>query len=128
MKQRITLLLAGLALVGFVAVQSAGAQQNAQQKKSDETTWTGKLSDAMCGADHKENGGTMEKDHKCTLDCVKGHGSTYVFVNNADKKIYKIENQKFTALEAHAGHPVELTGTMKGDTITITKIVMPAPK
>ena len=124
MKQRITLLLAGLALVGLVAVQSAGAQQN----KSDETTWTGKLSDAMCGADHKANGGTVEKDHKCTLDCVKGHGSEYVFVNNADKKIYKVGNQKFTALEAHAGHVIELTGTMKGDTITITKIAMPAGK
>jgi hypothetical protein len=123
MKQRITLLLAGLALVGFVAVQSAGAQNT-----SDEKTWTGKLSDSMCGADHKAEGGTMEKDHKCTLDCVKGHGSEYVFVNNADKKIYKIGNQKFTALEAHAGHPVELTGTMKGDTITVTKIAMPANK
>ena len=125
MKTRITLIVAGLAMVALVGVQAAGAQQN----KSDETTtWAGKLSDAMCGADHKANGGTVEKDHKCTLDCVKGHGSEYVFVNNADKKIYKIGNQKFAALEAHAGHAVELTGTLKGDTITVTKVAMPANK
>ena len=124
MRLRITLFLTGLAMVGFIGVQTAGAQQD----KSSETTWSGKLSDAMCGADHKANGGTVEKDHKCTLDCVKGHGSTYVFVNSADKKIYKIDNQKLPALEAHAGHTVELTGTMKGDTITVTKVAMPANK
>ena len=123
MKVRSTLFVAALVAVAFLGVQIAGL--GAQQDKSAESTWTGKLSDSMCGADHKANGGTMEKDHKCTLDCVKGHGSEYIFVNAADKKIYKIGNQKMAELETHAGHPVEITGTMKGDTITVTKIVMP---
>jgi hypothetical protein len=125
MSFRVKLLAAGLAMGALVSVQTAGAQQN---KASETTTWSGKLSDSMCGADHKANGGTVEKDHKCTLDCVKGHGSEYIFVNNADKKIYKIGNQKFAALEVHAGHAVELTGTLQGDTITVTKVAMPANK
>jgi hypothetical protein len=121
MKLRINALVAILAVAAMAGIGTLLAQD----KPPAETTWTGKLSDSMCGADHKANGGTVEKDHKCTLDCVKGHGSEYIFVNNADKKIYKIGNQKFTALEQHAGHTIELTGTMKDDTITVAKIVMP---
>jgi len=121
MKLRAKLMVVALAILAFLAVRSLAAVQ----QPPAETTWAGKISDSMCGADHKENGGTMAKDHKCTLDCVKGHGSEYVFFNTTDKKIYKVGNQTFAGLETHAGHTVQLTGTMKGDTITVTKIVMP---
>ena len=109
------LIVAAVALVAFVAVRSISAAP---------ATWTGKISDSMCGADHKDNGGTMAKDHACANDCVKTHGGTYVFVNNADKKIYKIDNQKLADLETHAGHVVEITGELKGDTITVSKVTM----
>ena len=108
----------GFAIVAIVAVRSVSAAPE---------TWTGKLSDAMCGATHGSNGGTQDKDHDCAVKCVKG-GSTYVFVNNADKKIYKIANQKFADLEKHAGHTVQLTGEMKDGSITVSKIAMPAAK
>ena len=75
----------------------------------------------MCGKTHGANGGTMAKDHDCTIKCVKG-GSQYVFV--VGDKIYKIADQKMTALEQHAGHKVEVEGTLKGDTITVTKVTM----
>ena len=117
---RIKWLAAGIAALSLV---TAGVAATAQGQTA-ESTWTGKLSDSMCGADHKASGGTLEKDHKCTLDCVKGHGSEYIFVNTADKKIYKIGNQKLAALEVHAGHNVEIAGTIKGDTITVTKVTM----
>ena len=42
-------------------------------------------------------------------------------------KIYKIANQDFAGLKAHAAHNVTVTGTLKDDTITITKIDMPKP-
>ena len=54
-----------------------------------------------------------DKDHDCAVKCVKG-GSTYVFVDNADKKTYKIANQKFADLEKHAGHTVESHGRDEG--------------
>jgi hypothetical protein len=53
-------------------------------------------------------------------------GSKYVFVSSG--KVYNIENQDLALLQEHAGHTVRLTGEMKGDTITVSKIVMPPKK
>jgi hypothetical protein len=39
-----------------------------------------------------------------------------------------IDNQDFAALQEHAGHTFKLSGEMKGDSITVSKIVMPAKK
>jgi hypothetical protein len=92
-------------------------------------TWTGKISDGMCGASHAkmaaEHTGAKMTDRDCTLACVKG-GDKYVFVSGG--KVYKIENQDLALLQEHAGHTVQLTGEMKGDTITVSKIVMPGKK
>jgi hypothetical protein len=94
-----------------------------------DNTWTGQISDSMCGASHAK----MITAHKpatltardCTLACVKA-GGKYVFVTGG--KVYSIANQDFADLEKHAGHTVRFTGQMNGDTITVSKIVMPAPK
>jgi len=118
MKLQSKWVVAVLAIVAIVAVRSVSAAPE---------TWTGKLSDAMCGASHGTNGGTQDKDHACAVKCVKD-GSTYVFVNNADKKTYKIANQTFADLEKHAGHTVLLTGELKDGSITVSKIAMPAAK
>ncbi len=119
MKLQSKWLIAVFAILAFVAVRSISA--------APADTWTGKLSDAMCGASHGSNGGTQDKDHDCAVKCVKG-GSTYVFVNNADKKTYKIANQTFADLEKHAGHTVVITGEMKDGAITVSKIAMPPAK
>ena len=63
-------------------------------------------------------------DRQCVEACVKG-GEKYVFVGEGDK-VYKIDNQDFAGLKAHAGHEVTVTGTMKDNAVTITKIEMPA--
>ena len=57
--------------------------------------------------------------------CVKKEGK-YVFVHQG--KVYSIDNQDFAGLQQHPGHTVRLTGEMKGDTITVSKIAMPAQK
>lgn len=94
-----------------------------------EQTWTGKISDDMCGASHTkmaaEHKDSKMSDRDCTLACVKG-GGKYVFVSGG--KVYKIENQDLAQLQEHAGHTVRLTGDMKGDNITVSKIVMPTRK
>jgi hypothetical protein len=91
--------------------------------------WTGRISDDMCGAKHNtaaEHGGKKMSDRDCTLACVKEHSAKYVFVSGG--KVYKVGNQDLAALPEHAGHTVELTGEMSGDTITVSKIAMPAKK
>jgi hypothetical protein len=98
----------------------AGGGGNTQPKATSQT-WTGTISDAMCKGMH--NG----KDAKqCTADCIK-NGSKYVLVVD-DKTIYNIDNQKFKDLPKFAGDSAVVTGTMKDDTITITKMAAPKPK
>lgn len=80
-------------------------------------TWTGYISDSMCGAK-----GANEKHADCAAKCVKEHGAKYVFVNDADKKVYAIDAQDKVA--AHAGHHVIVKGTVDGDNLKLTSIEM----
>ena len=82
-------------------------------------TWTGQISDSSCGASHAKMLGKMKTSRECTLSCVKG-GSKYVFVSGGS--VYQIDNQSFADLEKRAGQMVELSGDMKGDIITVSKI------
>ena len=88
-----------------------------------EQTWTGQISDSACGAKHEEaveNEGVMA-DRECTVACVRG-GSKYVLVS--DGKVFQIANQDNKDLATHAGHAVKMTGELKGNAITVTKIEM----
>lgn len=85
-------------------------------------TWTGQITDSMCGAKHASMGSKKMTDRECTEMCVKG-GGKYVFA--AKGKVFQIAHQKDAALATHAGHTVLLTGELKGDTITVSKIEMP---
>jgi hypothetical protein len=87
-------------------------------------TWTGQISDSMCGAHHKtmaEHGKKMSA-RECTEGCVK-NGGKYVFVSKG--KVHNIENQDFAGLAEHAGHTVNLTGDMDGESIKISNLEMP---
>ena len=86
-------------------------------------TWSGKISDSSCGLTHQttaEHGKKMT-DRACTLACVK-KGGKFVFVS--DGKVYNIANQDYAGLTKHAGHNVKVTGSMDGDTITVSKMAM----
>ena len=109
------------AAILFVATPMVSAQ---------EKTWDGVISDARCNGKHSkaEHGSQSDSDNTCVTKCVAG-GGKYVFV--AGDKTYQIANQNFADLKPHGGHKVALTGEMKGDTITVSKIAMPkeaAPK
>jgi hypothetical protein len=84
-------------------------------------TWNGVISDARCNGKHSkaEHGSQADSDHDCVTKCVAG-GQKLVFV--ADGKTYQIANQNFADLKAHGGQKVALTGEMKGDEITVSKI------
>src|SRR3954470_10425817 len=89
-----------------------------------EQTWSGKISDSACGAKHEEaaEGQGVMADRDCTQACVRG-GSKYVLV--VDGKVFQIANQDNKDLATHAGHAVKLTGELKGNSITVSKIEMP---
>jgi hypothetical protein len=85
-------------------------------------TWTGMIGDSKCGANHKamqeHNANLTDRD--CTEACVKS-GAEYILSSNG--KVYKLENQKDASLAENAGKTVVVTGTLKGNTITASKIV-----
>ena len=82
-----------------------------------EGSWTGYISDSQCGAK-----GANDKHAACAEKCVKEHGAKYVFVNDADKKVYAIADQDKVA--AHAGHHVTVKGSVDGDNLTVASVDM----
>ena len=77
-------------------------------------TFTGAISDSMCGAQHMMEGGAKA----CTLKCVDG-GSKFVLVDPKGK-VFQLSDQKTP--RAFAGDNVKVIGTLEGDTITVKSI------
>lgn len=82
-----------------------------------DSTLTGYISDSNCGVK-----GANEKHAQCAIKCVKEKGAKYVFVNDADHKVYAVDAQD--KLAAHAGHHVTVKGTVDGDNLKLTSIDM----
>jgi hypothetical protein len=82
-----------------------------------DSTLTGYISDSHCGAK-----GAKEGHDQCAAKCVKEHDAKYVFVNDADKKVYAIDAQD--KVVAHAGHHVTVTGTVDGENLKLASISM----
>ena len=108
------ILASGAIDVGMVSLLSGQGHQ----------TWTGQISDSLCKNKHEEaaEGAGKMSDRDCTLACVKG-GSKFVLL--VGDKVYQIANQDDKDLQTHAGHKVNVTGELKGDAITVSKIEMP---
>ena len=100
------LLLSLLMIVGL-AISSAFAAGK---------TYTGTVSDAMCGAKH------MGAAAECTRGCVS-KGSKYALV--VGDKVYTLETSDKAALgtlDKQAGAKVTVTGTEKDNTITVSSV------
>ena len=79
-------------------------------------TYTGTVSDAMCGAKH------MGPAAECTRACVS-KGSKYALV--VGDKVYTLETSDKTALatlDKQAGAKATVTGTEKDNTITVSSV------
>lgn len=85
---------------------------------ASDSAWTGVISDSHCGATHSK---ASDAAASCVEKCVKG-GSSYVFVNDKDSKVYKLDPQE--PAKDHGGHAVTVTGTVEGDTIHVKSITM----
>jgi hypothetical protein len=95
-----------------------------------ERTWTGTISDSMCGVSHAAMRAHGEKitDRDCTVACLSyqtADAPKYVFVSEG--KVYPIANQKFPGLGRRAGEPMLLTGEID-DTGAITIVKLEAAK
>jgi len=108
-----------------IAIAAAALLLLSALPRAAEQTWIGNISDSACGKKHEEaaEGNGVMPDRECTQACVRG-GSKYVLV--VDGKVLQIANQDNKDLATHAGHHVKVTGELKGDAITVSKIEMPA--
>lgn len=89
-----------------------------------EQTWTGEISDALCGASHKAMAQQVNyTDRECAVACTDSGGK---FVLVTEGKVLEIANQDFAELKLHAAHTVKLTGEQKGGAIVVSKIEMVA--
>jgi len=75
-------------------------------------TYTGVITDTMCGADHKQMGATS--DPKCVRECVKA-GSKYALL--VGKEVYTLSDQQTP--DKYAGQKVKVTGELNTNTKTI---------
>jgi hypothetical protein len=82
-------------------------------------TFTGKVSDAMCGAKHKE-GGLAPAD--CVRACVQ-KGAKYALV--VGDKVYTLstsDKADLDKLNKLAWEQAKVTGTANGDTISVKSV------
>jgi len=104
-----------------IATITAAAPFASTMTMAADGSWTGWISDSNCGAK-----GANAKAAECTTKCVKEKGAKYVFVNDADQKVYVIDAQDKVA--AHAGHHVTVKGSVDGGSLKLTSIDMVAEK
>jgi len=108
--QKLTFAVMTLALTTSLAVAAFAAKGQ---------TFTGTVSDAMCGAKHAMAG----DDAGCTRACVS-KGSKYALV--VGDKVYTLETSDkaaLAALDKQAGAKATVTGTAKGDMITVASVM-----
>ena len=99
-------LIALLSIAVMITVAASKAQ-----------TFTGEVSDSMCGAKHM-----MENKADCTRACIS-KGSSYALV--VGDKLYKLNTSDKAALDqlnTLAGEKAKVTGTADGDTIEVSKV------
>jgi hypothetical protein len=114
-----------IALAAALMVVAGGPFAAGQGQK--DRIFTGLITDSMCAQSHaaniehaRGNSGKTMTDKECTVGCVTRRGQKYVLVSGG--KIYQISNQTYGGLATFAAENVKLTGTLAGDTITVSGI------
>ena len=109
--QKIGISLAALIFSSVLPLSSAFAAGKAD-------TFTGQVSDAMCGAKHMMAGDPAE----CTRACVD-KGSKYALV--VGDKVYTLDTKNKSALDSLnklAGEQATVTGKLNGETIEVSSV------
>jgi hypothetical protein len=112
------ILSSSLLFVSLLNVAPAlGADQKAE-KKSGQHTFTGVVSDSMCGAKHMMPGDPVA----CAHACLK-QGSKYALV--VGDKVYTLETSDTSEtdqLDKLIGKNAKVSGSAEGDTIKVTSV------
>ena len=108
MKTRSATIMAIILMMSTIVVAQS-------RKASQSKTFTGTVSDNMCGAKH------MAKDKsaaECTRECVN-MGSDYALV--VGSTVYTLKGDK-SAIDKFAGEKATVTGRLSDNTITVDSI------
>jgi hypothetical protein len=109
-----------IAALGAVAVAVAYEPESGQPRPPSAIrlqSYEGLLTDAKCGAKHSAAIGKMAAD--CTLACVH-KGEQFVLVDG--DTVYLLEGDPVVLKQA-AGRRVRISGTLKGERISVTSVV-----
>ncbi|GAC1615657.1 MAG: hypothetical protein PVS2B2_14120 [Candidatus Acidiferrum sp.] len=102
-------ILAAAAFLGTVSMRT--------QTSGTPKVLTGVVSDAMCGQSHMMKD---KPDAECLRYCVK-QGNKYALVEG--KNVYTLEGHE-VELDKYAAQKVIVTGTMKGETVTVESVIL----
>jgi hypothetical protein len=108
-----------LVLVAVLALAIAATLPAWAANEPAKGSWTGWISDSHCG----EKGASAKHTRACAEKCVKDGGKV-VFFNNADKKLYDLDEAGAKLALDHIGHEVTVTGAVAENVITVEKIEM----
>jgi hypothetical protein len=97
--KRNLLLLAGVICMGAAYAGAA------------DTSINGWISDSMCAAKHAGTNG------ECAKKCIEGMGAKPVFVDEAKKDVWQIDNPD--AVKGHYGEKVTISATTNSDKKTV---------
>jgi hypothetical protein len=107
-----------LAIALATAILSATLVLSSALAANKPQAFTGKVSDAMCGASHMMDGDGAS----CLRACV-GKGSKYALV--VGDKVYTLETSdkaKLEQLDKLADHQATVTGEANGDSIAVLSV------
>lgn len=112
------IMFSGLLLVCMMSVAPALGADKKADKQAGQQTFTGVVSDSMCGAKHMMPGDPVA----CAHACLK-QGSKYALV--VGEKVYTLETSDTAAtdqLDKLIGQKAKVSGTAAGDTIKVSSV------
>jgi hypothetical protein len=101
--------------------ESTEPSSSQQEPAPVDQTYEGVVTDTHCGAKHTP--AIPESAGDCTRACV--HSGEHFALVNGDK-LYVLEGEN-QLLNHAAGERVTVTGTLNGNTISVTSVRLPAP-
>ena len=103
------LLLVVAALLVFAVALYGGDKKD--KKAGDAKSIAGIVTDSGCGVK-----GAKEGHEACAKKCIDG-GKEVVFVDDAEKKVWKVENPE--SLKGHEGHKVTVKAHVNAEAMSI---------
>ena len=116
----VALFIATLGAATDAGAREPEAAQPAQSSAAETQIYEGVITDTRCGAKHSAAIGQTAPD--CTRVCVRA-GGRFALVDGDNT--YVLEGER-SILKRVAGERVKVTGTLNGDTISVTSIAAPA--